>query len=481
MIMKNDRDCIAAEAIMPAQPATTKSTSAGAKKDISNYTFERTFNPEIIRNCHALNSHAWSNELTPEQYVEREKFMSTVSLSNVASEPHHDGTSVNGFYNLRKGPQAAGLAGIAYYIVRDLTAKRKEGDDDMFDVACACETLTRLSYIAHPGSDGEAIITNVMSPCIGGVFVPAKSRGLNLGNIMINKLIDYLNNEYATSYKQRLSAGNPKGETYSTLYSEVGEYYRKFGYISRGMDLITVDYTHAEVPATSAYTFKAYKVKDDTTLLHKLHNDQVLRQLALAVKTTGFKQISNTPTLENFNWHCFRSIFISNNLKVFGETDSKDELVFAVSMYDPSNPEKIVAMTTFTHDWKNRNIYILKIVLVEPQTSADASMKLIDELFQQIRRESHVKYGDFHKINLWQSELFQYGIDSTEQFAQVYADKNGVDASKVAISVSENGSISAARFHNYAESEDGKVEIVEENISVDVPFGWIDNGKWCWF
>lgn len=99
------------------------------------------------------------------------------------------------------------LNGVIYFVLKD-------NEDDI--IRSSCEVLIRDCWYKIDND-----IRTVKCGVIGSVFTPKQFRGQGYATIMINQLMEMLKNKYLQSENDVVF-----------LYSEVGEYYSKFGFKS---------------------------------------------------------------------------------------------------------------------------------------------------------------------------------------------------------------------------------------------------------
>lgn len=367
----------------------------------NNLVLELISDPEIIRFTHLNNSEAWRSKLSKEQYADRER---TIGLQS----------------NLGKRKQDEPL-GVYHYVLRDLSIPVVNKFDD---IVASVETLNRKAWRID-GKDGE--LKTVYSACIGGVFTLEKHRKKGYAAVMINQLNEKLDKQLGE-------------DGFTFLYSEVGEYYQKFGYES------------FEVPVHSFPTENISGSKISKSDYHYLKYDDYAKLVEAEEKTIkdAFIEESHTndkslvtliPDIDIYSWFHDRDIFISKILR----PEVKIEHFGAV--LNNSNDHII-----WLHDWNSEKLVIVKIYN-ENQDEIKSFEKLISIAIEE------AQLYNFKGISIWDSSLGE----SKEHHDKALKLIENFEGAKT---FQPNSSMSAIRLHD---------KTPKNEIS------WENNDKWCWF
>lgn len=165
-----------------------------------NLRFIELKNTKDIQDCHRENYKEWGNILTVDQYLQREKVFRS-------QESTKDGRLT--FWALQEFRNSHGWVTV-----------------------CAMESLKRPSFYKQKGLP----IKDSVSHSIGAVFTPAEYRGKGYGSKMITMATEKLNDWQLDDYNE-----DEKATSFQTLWSDVGDYYKKFGYESESSKEIKVD------------------------------------------------------------------------------------------------------------------------------------------------------------------------------------------------------------------------------------------------
>jgi hypothetical protein len=363
-----------------------------------NFEFELVNDPEVIRYTHLQNSSQWKSKLSAEQYADREWHIGCES-------------------KLGKRREADNL-GLFHFVLRD---KSIQTNDKVGDIVAACETMNRKAWRIDP--NGE--LKEVIAPCVGGVFTNENYRGRGYAHVMITKL-----NEF---WDARLD-----NDGFIFLYSEVGDYYQRFGYNSDEVklhEIAKLENHEVQEIVSSEYHFLKY---EEYTKIVELQYQKVKNHLIAKSKTQDKTLYSLIPSIDIYSWFHDRDIFIASKLK----PDEKIEH-FGVSLNDGSY-DSIV----WLHDWNDGHLTIISV----SSSSSNSFKKLIDLAIQEAQRYH------LHGIHMWHSAL-----GDEQQSAENLKYLETFDGIKT---FQENGSRSALRPLDGAESES---------------YSWEYNDKWCWF
>ncbi|ODV95105.1 hypothetical protein PACTADRAFT_49853 [Pachysolen tannophilus NRRL Y-2460] len=395
----------------------------------AEYVLERTTDARVYAWCHLQNSCSWKSNLTSEQYVKRESVLSLTKICNAQRNENE-------------------LKGIHYWVLRDMGIVKNEGvknDDEVYDltynIVASSETLFRESWVFQ-FKDGIVDRKQVLSPCIGGVYTLPSQRGKGVASIMITKL------------NEKLSEMMDK-DRFITLYSEIGNYYEKFGYKNFEVGLCHIpildEDLNININIDENFSFNFLKNGEFKQII-EFYKKKFLKQIeSLVLLDKNRTKISLIPSIEVIEWHHERSIFISKTLY-----DVKPGH-FGVQICD--NQQNLKGFIIWTHDYKEKSLVLLIIY--------GENLNILTDLIKLTILEA--KKINFEKIICWESDLFNYKLningidkDETSKFTKIIeTDLHG----KLHL---KNGSISAAlKFHNN----------VNDNGNLD----WEGNGKWAWF
>lgn len=357
--------------------------------------------PEIIRYTHMRNAEVWSAKLTKEQYADREWLIGCESR-----------------IGRRKG-----TLGVFHYVLRDLSLDSKTKTDN---IVASLETLNRKAWRIK-GSNGK--LEDVVCACVGGVFTFEEHRGKGYATEMITRLNEKLENQLGKN-------------AFTFLYSEVGDYYSRFGYYNFEVPLHYIPIEAISLPKVNKNDYHPLKYEDYQPLVDAQY-DKV--KLGLITKSKTLKHdetlVSLVPNLDIYTWFHDRDIFISKTLKPENEIENFGAVLNGTKDH-----------ILWLHDW---NSEILTIVRLYNEHQQD--VENFKQLLNIAIEEAH-KYG-FKGINIWHTTL---GEDKSHiEKALEY-----IEESLGAKTYQENSSISAIRLH--------------DGTSKEKVF-WENNDKWCWF
>lgn len=411
-----------------------------------NLIFEEVFDPEVIRFTLHVNSEAWKGVLTNDEYVDRELVLGSSDICTKYT---------SGSEYAKRFPESHNLLGIKYFVLKDTSLP---STDKMSQIVSRCETLNRLGSCITPNSKGK--IEPSLTICIGGVFTPIEYRGKGYAKIMIEKLNSYYDDIYdkASSITHELSRTLVRNMVIN-LYSEVGEYYSKMGYVSKhvpihdipGLDTLNEEYCKtATVTPTAGRMFKY----DDYTDMIDLQSNQFKNSLVRLAKDNpeGFT-FTVDADIDIFKWFEDRDIFIFSKLLEKKKSPfTVDDLRYGYAITDGEYKD---AHIIWHHSWNGNELIITKIYISEDrQQNADDIAKI---LFGEAIKEAK-KFG-LTKLEFWDEEI------PANKFPELFTvlENMSKHESKTFLS---NGSLSAVRPPHGIHPE-----LVR----------WDNNTKFCWF
>ncbi|CAI8494943.1 unnamed protein product [Hanseniaspora opuntiae] len=389
-----------------------------------------TEDQELIEYCHRQNAVTWGSDLyNTDQYVLREEHLKD---QTICSTPVIDPS----LEKYRK------YLGARYFAFLDLSLPAK---DKYSQIVSSCETLNRVGYIQPPGSTRNI---PSLSVCIGGVFTPAEFRGKGYASAMM---------EHLNKFYDDISTSNGPDDSFLThttmfLYSEVGDFYEKFGYQSRHIPVhefindesladhitkgLTLDKSQKDVTPLNLD-------HDDSNLEHCLKQEINECESLSACKDTMEKyRFYMKPDLDIYKWFKARDVFISNI--AFSDLIDKHPLVDGYKIKDTNSH------IIWHHNWNESKLYVLKLYIEDNKNFDDLTILLVKCL------EELNKYN-IKKMVLWDDDL---KISDKNAFFASFSAHSGVHLN------AENGSLSAIRA---AWIDDiNKLE-------------WINNSKYLWF
>ena len=291
---------------------------------------------------------------------------------------------------------------------------------------CSIELLIRKSkrfeYI-----NGKVEEREILSGCIGGVYTYPEHRGNGYARIMVDKLV--------TIGKE--ITGN---DGFIFLYSEVGEYYAKNGFLSLGVDLINVPLVDATVDTIDAkYEFINYHEFDS---LMNEYKDQFEEDVIDKVSKDKITRISVVPRSNIVDWFHLRSKYIS--YKLFYESKDLNPIDFYNEPYETiksrltsiepqkfgiklfNSENKMIGFIAWTMDYlyetKENYVTVLKIVSFEGDKDEN-SIKLL-KLMKNYLLQQPILDMKTNKIVIWESEISQF----VKQFLiDEWKSKTGID------------------------------------------------------
>lgn len=391
-----------------------------------NLAFVNYDDDEIRQFTHMNNAEAWKGLLTREDYTEREKRLGSTDIATKDQTPE-----IQDMY-----PEGSKWLGIKYFVLKDLDIPNT---GKCSQVVSSCETLNRIGYCIHPGTKGK--IEPALIICIGGVFTEEKYRGRGYAGKMITSL-----NKFYDDLRENHGDKSPLIKNLViNLYSEVDNYYEKFGYHSLHVPLhhitkfdeFLTNYCDNNVVKEGRYLeFNGY---EDLVALHDAQFEKSLYKLA---KENPNKFIFTVkPDLDIFKWFQERDVFI---MKKTG--NGEEELPFGFALPDQSH-------VIWHHNWNDKVLVVTKIYISDNGKPKEDTLKqLIGNAILEAQRTN------LTKVQFWDEEIPIQDYPELNKLLNEVEDKSQI--------YKTNGSVSAVR---------PPTGYTSDNVI------WDNNTKFCWF
>lgn len=387
--------------------------------------FEITDDPEVVRFTHLQNGASWSTEfLTREEYADRERLLGMSQLGQLNKSREH----------MEQYKHSQHL-GIKYFVLKDLSLPATSKTSQ---IVGSCETMNRTGWTLIPGSDE---IHTVLSSCIGGVFTMKRHRGKGYARFMMNELNKYYDSIACGSEDPFLKY------MILHLYSEVGEYYQKSGYLSYHVplnevfNLAELQSKYCDRASGSALTGEIRTLGyDDYEDLVEVERQEFKKQMLEAHAGDDRKKFKFTvePSMQNLTWFEDRDIFVS---KKFVQSPATK---FGAALKDGSH-------IVWHHSWTAHSLILVKVQIL----GNDVEDKLSRLLTEAI--------AECHSQNLTHIEFWEDELPATK-FPKLHETLSFIETGNNLKKI--NGSLSAIRLSpNYR----------------DERCVWLNNTKFCWF
>ncbi len=483
----------------------------------------------IIRNfCHFSNALQWKGSLTYNEYVMREHIIGDAEMTrngkntywvlydtslpliknptfpiqdldqNITYQPNdinNDNDKQFDYYNGN---------GNNWLISTD------EAISQLSQIVGSCESLIRPGYRTLIDNKNKKKVELIKIPThgIGGVYILPKYRGKGYGIIMMNTLSKVLENHNMSKIQLKnhlnidVNEDNNDLKKYSIqiLYSEVGEFYKKFGYISSESKLIELklsvnknDQSLTNILSNNNdnennndndndndhYTIKLNYLSKNSFEKHSNLDNEYLKNLLISKTKKDLKsRISIISNYKLFDYFHTRSKY------VYSLINSNDQINYygseIITTYKNQNLKNDdTSFIIWYHDFTSNNLYILR--LFTTINNIDISKKQIIQLLKLALLES--KNYNLDKVILWEGDLpysINNDIDNKLLWSNIIDDELNnenliINDKKFKINVErnvENGSLSAVRSWGY--SNDNNTDNENEKLI------WEYNGKYCW-
>lgn len=377
---------------------------------------ERTNDWDVIRYCQSRNYDTWGKPLSLKQYLEREEINYKHSLCNLDRD-----------YSKEK-------RGDYYWVLKDSKAESPVSKDPKLrNIVASCEILVRDAWVVD-SSDKDLKIRDCLSAVIGSVFTYPENRSKGYASRMLTLLVKQMQNLFPGKYD------------FSFLYSEVGEFYSRFGYESRHVPLVDIALDeHREEPN---FAYHPLTTNFDECLA--VYSSKLKKEMVADVSSEKLEQNTISfclkPQRGTIEWFLNRSRHSAYSIAgqskeeaanlMFGSTLETPESGFVIWFLDYRTKVATVLML-YANSFDNfKNLMFLCRNLVP---------------------------ADFEKLVLWESEVTDYDKSGSSNKKALQYVRDEMQAQTGL----ENSSLSAFRFLN--------LDVSGKNVH------WICNGKSCWF
>ena len=371
---------------------------------------------EDIRRTREINSKTWKGPLNESDYLLRESVIYKTPSTN------------------------SGDNRVKVFMLRD--------NEDHSRILSSVELLVRKAWkIDWDQVEKQSRQKEVFCGCIGAVHTNPDHRGKGFAQIMVDQLVTLAKNEIVGS------------EGFLFLYSEIGEYYKRNGFVFFNVPLTTIP-----VPELLSSFDQVVKNEKDSIDLIKYHDFSSLFETYssqfnndLKNKTTEDKRmrVSLIPNLGTLDWFHLRAKFISQRLfnshvpvdfskpysDIVAELRKIEPSVFGIKMCDQN---KLQGFISWTYDWKYNNeretyecsVVVIKIFVDEGADFTVCTKKLIYFMLTYLGEYNLKTEATVKLVTIWESE---FNSDVRDFFAQNFDASTGLDnSSKSAILMNDN-------------------------------------------
>lgn len=412
----------------------------------NNLIFLNYEDNEIKHFTHMRNSATWRGLLSNEEYVEREKLLGSTSIANKDQDAELQ----------RLYPECSKWLGVKYFAVKD---QNLPNIDKYSQVVSSCETLNRIGYCIRPGSNNNEI-EPALIVCIGSVFTDVRHRGKGYASYMINSLNKY----YDDVRDQYGSQSKLIQNMVINLYSEIDDYYEKFGYHSMHIPLHNITNFELILQQYCKYKPGTHINSTDGKDINTVQGGKFLGfdgyEHLIILQDTQFKQnlyrlaerepnkfiFTVKPDLDIFIWFHVRDIFVRRKLSPEHETNDI-EIPFGFSLTDNSH-------VIWHHHWSKNTLILLKLYIANNDNTSKEDV--LRQLLKQSILEAHRR--NLSKVQFWDEEIPLKMYPELNQILHNSEDKSQL--------YQVNGSVSAVR---------PPIGLTLEDII------WDNNTKFCWF
>ncbi|ODQ78164.1 hypothetical protein BABINDRAFT_162836 [Babjeviella inositovora NRRL Y-12698] len=391
----------------------------------SNYIFEVTSDPAAIKQSFINNSESFNlpnrNLASVTDYVNGEL---AINDSDICQ---------------RRSPTIS-IQGQVFYVVRDTSITLAEGDFTS-DIVASCCTLTRDGYVKSPTFG----LKNIPVSCYAFVYTKPDQRRKGVAAFMLNEVNRHMEREI------------PDG--ISVLYSDVGEYYSRFGFESRHVPLAlllvaailqTPSVEGGKIITHMQGQFKDLFILDDRILVERLNSSLTEAPYKISVSLKPDSAIQELFASRS-TWKYSKSKSINQAL---------EDLIFGISVTDEATGQ-VLGFVTFSHYWNAKVMSVTRLFISPSAEKAGTAKTIFVQLVQNLAVLAEKL--EFDTIKLWHSE-----IDETKHKA-IWDWIDELPNSDINLA---NTSLSAINFHSGFKA---KYDVEGPDVK------WEMNGKWCWY
>lgn len=412
------------------------------RKESSEYFLEQLQDSSAVDQTRVENSAAWRSALSVHEYVERENVLGMAKITS---------SETNRIFVF--GLKAA---------------------SDPKTVLSSMEILVRKAWRFHKNADGSISRKSVLSGCIGAVFTKPENRGQGLAGIMVSKLMELVKNPEFPGFLGK--------DGFVFLYSEVGEYYSRYGFKSFHVPLVNIPLSHNRSPYKKSPNVQLIRYHDFASSFEE-YNAHIDKDIRKKVAADGLDRLTLDPTSDCIDWFHLRLKYVASRLYPESQVDidiSKDSYEDIVAKFDTIEPRyygiKLLCPETgstlgfigwhYEYDYdekaEKRKNYLTIVNIHVDTTRAnynDVALQLIAEVKAYFEADHGVpQLSEFQKIVIWESEI---NSEIVETLREKFGSSDGLN----------NSSLSAICCID----EEDNAKLKEGSII------WENNTKLSWF
>lgn len=410
-----------------------------------------TTNEKEVLLCQANNYELWGAPLTLEQYQHRDNI--NYGTSYMAIDREH--------------PEKSN--GAVYFVLKDT---------DTGVIESACEILIRDCWVRRAGQ-----LIDARSAVLGSVYTVEKYRNKGNASVMMKELLRQMRETYLT------------GESdVAFLYSEVGEYYSRFGYQSFNVPVFVFDITALDDRSTKIGASCAVEYETLYMDYAEVAEDYRGRIRKLVERDTDKAKANDSfafalkPTAELFEWFAnrARAIYWATQHPeaeappaVEHERASGtpvDQALTVPTGYAIKDASRGLSYVSFYPEFHTGDCYVIALHAHDVATA----VVLMDLVLKQCA------VWKLRKVYAWSTDVGDFDntgrdpLAAVDRLQEAFASAAGPSesGSSVAFRVEEtNHSLSAIQALHRTKTTGQGPEGQEE----PVVSRWEGNGKWCWF
>lgn len=329
-------------------------------------------------------------------------------------------------------------------------ALQVKNDRGEWEIVSACETQRRQAYLKVKGQPVETTINQ----SIGAVFTAEQYRGKGYAAKMLEAVTKVLK---TWQLPENLSE-EAKDHVLLTLWSDVGDYYSRFGYVKDSIETLVISVADSAKTSTKKGTSLDFITDENTLAALAYQNQQSFKSIMdRDTEKDGISRVAIVPSIGSYQYLNWRAIYHGPLL-----SKRKEHPTVFGAKTDHS-------WILWTQDFPNDKLYILSI-----HSDLDDHNAVVKDLMVLFGAAvSEADYWSLSTVEIWRQDLpWQLGLDQGADTAEEPASISG--------GITIHGLVGTAVEHGLA------VKVKDRAGSWPCWYRiegtkWVFAGKYCWF
>lgn len=328
-----------------------------------------------------------------------------------------------------------------------LEAKNEQGE---WELVSACETQRRLAYFKVKGRPVETTINQ----SIGAVFTAERYRGKGYAA----KMLEAVTKSLKTWQLPANISPEAKDHVLLTLWSDVGDYYSRFGYVKNSTETLVISVAESANTRQKQGTSLDLITDENTIAALAYQQQQVFKSVMdRDTEEDGISRVAIVPSIGSYQYLNWRAIYHGPLLSKRKE---------APSVFGAKTDHSWIL---WTQDFPSNKLYVLSIHsdLEDPNAVEKDLMNLFEAAV------SEAEYWSLSTVEIWRQDLpWQLGLDQGTDTAEAPSSMNS--------GITIHGLVGAAA------ERDLVIEVKDRAGSWPCWHSikgtkWVFAGKYCWF